>query len=84
MFKQRTTEFNAEVEAEVNMLKEVLLSAGLCCNPEEVMSNTEYRTFLISRLKHVPGIIESLMKENRELKQVIDEKNKRIKGLETK
>lgn len=76
MFNRLKDPLNAEVEAEVEMLREVLYAVNLSCNPCEKLKNTEYRTFLISRLKHVPEIIEDLKKENGDVRRKLEYVNR--------
>jgi|GEM_PF-7030353 len=51
-----------EVQAEIEMLAEVLWAAGISA-PNDFDKSTEYRTFLISQLKNVPDMIRNLKKE---------------------
>ena len=54
-----------ELKAENDMLIQVLKSAGISYEcPDIHYTQSEYRTWLISQLKHVPGIIKNLRKEN--------------------
>jgi len=54
-----------ELKAENDMLIQVLKSAGISYECPDIHYNQlEYRTWLISQLKHVPGIIKNLRKEN--------------------
>ena len=54
-----------ELKAENDMLIEVLKSVGISYECPDIHYNqSEYRTWLISQLKHVPEIIKNLRKEN--------------------
>ncbi|MEN6554564.1 MAG: hypothetical protein ABFC34_16960 [Methanobacterium sp.] len=61
----------AEVKAEIKMLRKVLCAAGISCDAGEQMTDTEYRTFLISQLKPIPWIIEDLRRQNEMLEKEI-------------
>lgn len=86
LFKRRDFR-NAEIHAEITALKDILRAHGLSLEvPETFKKPSEVRTWYISRLVYIPGIVECAKKEAEvvsELKATIRDKDKEIETLKT-
>ena len=76
----------AEVQAEIDMISDVLyeagISSGLC--PRDFNNPREQRTFLISQLKHVPSFIKNLRIERTQLKLDLNLINELLESVQKK
>ena len=91
IFKRLDEPMNAEINAEIEMLKHVLWVHGIGDEaPPDIKNLSEIRTWYISRLKFIPDIIEFENNEAKKkyedvykLKAALEEKDKEIETLKT-
>jgi hypothetical protein len=84
--KYKYDPFTAEIEAEITMLQHVLSSAGVPILNHEHLNNSEFRTYLISQMKYVIGVIDELqkisaiqLKEDTEYSKIYDDELKALR-----
>ncbi len=58
-----------EIKAEIKMLRDVLYAAGISYKTDEILSLSEQRAWLISRMMHLPELIVQLREENERLRK---------------
>ena len=91
IFKRLDEPMNAEINAEIEMLRRVIEAHGIDDKaPHDIKNLSEIRTWYISRLKFIPDIIEFENNEAKKkyedvykLKAALEEKDKEIETLKT-
>jgi len=89
IFKHLNEPMNAEINAEIEMLRRVIEAHGIDDKaPHDIKNLSEIRTWYISRLKFIPDIIEFENNEAKKkyedvykLKTALEEKDKEIETL---
>jgi len=89
LFKRNDDPRNAEIIAEIAVIRSVLVIYEQdCLPPDDIITLSEIRTWYISRLKHIPEIIEWENQERKthsvdvyKLKAEIRDKDKEIETL---